>query len=242
MNMTSTKKRMMVISAHSADFVWRSGGVIAKYAHSSWDVSVICLSYGERGESAYLWKNGKTLEQIKLIRRGESSKAAEILGAKVSFLDWDDYPLVMTQERIMDLVRSIRQFRPEIVITHGHKDPFNVDHVTVSNSVMEAIILSQANGVIPDMEVIDPPRVFGFEHHQSELSDFKPDVIIDITDSFEMKEKAMQCFETQKYLIEYYSLRAKIRGNHFNRIRGGNRSRYAEAFMRYYPYTGDEFP
>lgn len=240
--MTSTKKKLLVISAHSADFVWRSGGVIAKFAHGSWDVSVICLSFGERGESANLWKTGKTLEEIKSIRRAESSKAAEILGAKVSFLDWDDYPLIITQERTMKLVSSIRQLRPEIVITHGHKDPFNVDHVTVSNSVMESVILSQANGVMPEMEVIDPPRVFGFEHHQSELSDFKPDVIIDITDSFELKEKAMQCFATQKHLIEYYSLRAKMRGNHFNRIKGGNKSYYAEAFMRYYPYVGDEFP
>ncbi|MEM0134863.1 MAG: PIG-L deacetylase family protein [Thermoplasmatales archaeon] len=240
--MLSSLRKMLLVSAHSADFVWRAGGVIAKYSKNGWNVKVLCLSYGERGESAQLWKSGKNLQEIKQIRKSESSEAAKILGAKVSFLDWDDYPLIIDQERIRYLVKEIREFNPEIIITHGHKDPFNVDHVKVSDSVIEACILSQANGVLPEIETIKPPRIFGFEHHQPELSEFNPDVIIDITDSFDLKNKAMQCFKTQNHLIEYYSLRALLRGNHLNRISGGTKCKYAEAFMRYYPFVGDEFP
>jgi len=46
----------LVVSAHSADFVWRAGGAIALHAEKGFAVTVACLSYGERGESAKLWR------------------------------------------------------------------------------------------------------------------------------------------------------------------------------------------
>ena len=60
------KKTAMVVSAHSADFVWRAGGAIALYAERGYEVTVVCLSFGERGESAKLWRQpGMTLEGVK---------------------------------------------------------------------------------------------------------------------------------------------------------------------------------
>jgi len=63
-------KTALVVSAHSADFVWRAGGAIALHAAAGWDITVVCLSYGERGESAKLWrKPGMTLEKVKAERQ-----------------------------------------------------------------------------------------------------------------------------------------------------------------------------
>ena len=50
----SGNKTALVISAHAADFVWRCGGAIALHAEMGYDVTVACLSFGERGESARL--------------------------------------------------------------------------------------------------------------------------------------------------------------------------------------------
>jgi LmbE family N-acetylglucosaminyl deacetylase len=59
-------KTALVVSAHSADFVWRCGGAIALHQKQGYDVTIVCLSYGERGESAKLWKQpGMTLEGVK---------------------------------------------------------------------------------------------------------------------------------------------------------------------------------
>ena len=52
----SDPRTALVISAHSADFVWRCGGAIALHQELGYAVTVVCLSYGERGESAKLWK------------------------------------------------------------------------------------------------------------------------------------------------------------------------------------------
>ena len=74
---------MMVIGAHSADFVWRAGGAIAVTTAGGGEAAVIALSYGERGESGELWKEepGQTIENVKKIRHGEAERAAAALGA-----------------------------------------------------------------------------------------------------------------------------------------------------------------
>ena len=66
-------KTALVVSAHSADFVWRCGGAIALHQKLGYEVTVVCLSYGERGESAKLWKQeGMSLEKVKASRRKEA--------------------------------------------------------------------------------------------------------------------------------------------------------------------------
>jgi LmbE family N-acetylglucosaminyl deacetylase len=92
--MSKNSKTALVVSAHSADFVWRAGGAIALYASRGYKVIIVCLSYGERGESAKLWKQeGYTLEKVKAERRAEAEQAAEILGGETVFFDLGDYPM-----------------------------------------------------------------------------------------------------------------------------------------------------
>ncbi len=83
-----SEKSALVVSAHSADFVWRAGGAIALHALQGYQVHVVCLSFGERGESAKLWRKGNmTEEAVKQVRREEAQAAAAILGASVEFFD-----------------------------------------------------------------------------------------------------------------------------------------------------------
>lgn len=55
----SERKTALVLSAHAADFVWRCGGAIALHAEMGYDVTIACMSFGERGESARLWKRAR---------------------------------------------------------------------------------------------------------------------------------------------------------------------------------------
>ncbi len=104
MNDSST---VLVFSAHAADFVWRAGGAIALYASRGHRVRILCLSFGERGESQGAWKEpGMTVERVKEIRRAESERAAGLLGADVRFFDAGDYPLRATDDLIERWCRS----------------------------------------------------------------------------------------------------------------------------------------
>lgn len=83
----TTPRSTLVITAHAGDFVWRAGGAIALAASRGEKVTIACLTYGERGESAKAWREGNSLAEIKEIRRAEAEAAASTLGARVRFLD-----------------------------------------------------------------------------------------------------------------------------------------------------------
>lgn len=95
-------------TAHAGDFVWRAGGAIALAASRGEQVTIACLTFGERGESAKAWREGKKPEDIKAIRREEVEKAAAALGAEVRFFDAGDYPLTATPELTDELVGIYR--------------------------------------------------------------------------------------------------------------------------------------
>jgi 4-oxalomesaconate hydratase len=241
--MINNTKNLLVVSAHAADFVWRGGGTIAKYAKYA-NVSLVILSYGARGESNDLWKaEGQTLENVKSIRRNEIEAAAKCLGVSdIEIWDYEDYHMKITGERMNQLVRKIREVKPDSILTHGPRDAFNPDHETVSQFVFDASVLSTSNGVrMEGFPTAKQARIFGFEPHQSEISDFKPEVILDITETYEQKKAAMNCFKAQQHLINYYSAKAELRGNHARRCSGNNEYKYAEAFTRFFPYVGGEF-
>lgn len=66
-------RTMLVVGAHSADFVWRAAGAIAAVTAAGGKATVVALSYGERGESGELWKEpGQTIENVKRIRHVEA--------------------------------------------------------------------------------------------------------------------------------------------------------------------------
>ena len=126
--MTTNSKTALVVSAHSADFVWRAGGAIALYANRGYKVIIVCLSYGERGESAKLWKqDGYTLEKVKEERKAEAQQAADILGGEAVFFDLGDYPMRVPDEALYKLVDIYREHHPEFVLSHSLRDPYNCD-------------------------------------------------------------------------------------------------------------------
>lgn len=237
-------KKMLVVSAHAADFVWRAGGAIAKYIKGGAEVHVIVLSFGVRGESNHLWREeGQTREKVKAVRLDEVRQAAAVLGVeKLDCWDLDDYPMELDRALTDRLVVRIRQIRPDIVLTHDRKDAFNPDHDRVSDFVFQACVISNSAGVrLEGLPATRQMAIFGFEPHQTEISTFKPGMIIDISEAFEQKRRAMACFKAQSHLIEYYTMRASMRGNHARRISGNKEYRYAEAFASFFPAVGGAF-
>ena len=242
--MIDSNTNLLVVSAHAADFVWRSGGTIAKYIKHGANVKLVVLSYGARGESNDLWNvEGQTLENVKKIRQSEIEAAAACLGVTdLEVWDFEDYHMEITPERMERMVKTIRAFKPYHILTHGPRDAFNPDHETVYTYVFDASVMSTSNGVrIDGYPTAKQARIFGFEPHQTEISDFKPEVILDITETYEQKVAAMNCYKAQKHLIEYYSARAMTRGNHARRCSGNKEYRFAETFTRVFPYVGGEF-
>jgi 4-oxalomesaconate hydratase len=227
---------MLVIGAHSADFVWRSGGAVAVNTANGGAAKVIALSYGERGESGELWKeDGQTVENVKQIRHGEAERAAAALGAEFECLDLGDYPLEIDTAALNLIADKIREFAPDVLITHTDTDPFNPDHPVAYAAVARARSLAAGAGVASAFGTVTPPAFFLFEPHQPELCNFTPTTFEDITSVLDQKVAAMAEMKAQKYLQTYYRERADHRGNHARRASGNAEIRQAEAFQRMIP-------
>ena len=231
-------KRLLVIGAHSADFVWRAAGAIALVTSQGGSATVIALSYGERGESGALWKEpDQTVENVKRIRHEQASEAAAIVGADFRCLDLGDYPLVITDTALEELVDLFRDLQPDIVITHTPKDPFNPDHPIACQAVQRARLLASGAGVASAFKRITPPDLYFFEPHQPELCEFEPNTFVDITPVMEQKQRAMEVMTAQRYLQSYYTELASRRGNHARRISGMEEVQFAEAMQRTLPWV-----
>lgn len=234
-------KKLLVVGAHAADFVWRAGGTIAKTVADGGEVLNLSLSYGERGESGVLWKENpnRSVDEVKELRRQMSQKASDILGCTYQCLDWGDYPMIINEERIQQLADIIRDFAPNVILTHTPKDPFNPDHPLAYQAVEKARLLSAGAGVAAAFDCIDPPIWYSFEPHQPELSGFVPNTFVDITTVFDKKIEAMACMKAQEYLKSYYTELGARRGNHARRISGKSDVKYAEAFQGIVPVVLD---
>ena len=237
----ASSKSILVVSAHAADFVWRAGGAIALYASRGYRVRILCLSFGERGESQGAWKQpGMTIERVKEIRHAESSRAAEILGAEIRFFDSGDYPIHVSEETVQEMVVEYRELQPAFVLTHSYSDPYNPDHPTANRATLDARVYAQALGYPAPGKPLGAPPVFLFEPHQPEQCEFQPQVLLDVTSVWETKHKAMESMEAQTHLWEYYTDLGKRRGTQAVRNGGDKSIRYAEAFQRVYPQVTGE--
>ncbi|WP_436529286.1 PIG-L deacetylase family protein [Actinoplanes sp. HUAS TT8] len=234
----------LVLTAHVGDFVWRAAGAIALATSRGRRVVIGCMSFGERGESASLWRKGYNLDQVKAVRRQEAEEAAKVLGAEVRFFDANDYPLVETPELLQGLIDLYREVQPGVVLTHAPADPYNGDHAFAHQIALKARVLAQAPGVEGPGEVIGAPPVFCFEPHQPEQCGFVPNVLLDVTEVWERKREAMQVLAAQKHLHAYYTELGARRGLQAARNSGPNlglpNETRAEAYMRIYPQVTQE--
>ncbi|MFF5988386.1 PIG-L deacetylase family protein [Prauserella flavalba] len=238
----SIMTRLTVVSAHGMDWVWRSGGAILRYVQAGAEVTVVALSMGERGESGPAWTNtpGQSVERVRAIRREEAEKAAAIAGVELRVYDWGDYPMQIDDDRKLEMVRLLRELRPDIVLTHGRKDPNNPDHVATASLVESAAIWARAHGRMPELDRVVVPEIYGFEPEFPEFCEFRADTYIDISDVAEKKLEMMRCSSVQEFMIETYEQRARYRA-----IMAGLLSRdavtHAEAYEAFLPRVGKAF-
>lgn len=240
-------KRMLVVSGHGADWCTRSGGTLIKYHNAGWEIKILALTFGERGESPEYWaKNpNSTVEACKECRKKEAQAAADLLGFSIEFFDYDDYPLVMTAERIREIELRILDFRPDVILTHSPGDPLNVDHEETYKATVRAASAAAMLGALPNTPNHFMPDIYLFESSlpQVEFNEFRIDHYVDISDVMEQKLAAIACFKSQPILPDYYTRCGQRRAEQATHwLRGRGSMEYAEGFKRYTPYVGKMLP
>jgi 4-oxalomesaconate hydratase len=239
--------KILVFSAHAADFCTRAGGTIAKHVQNGDTVYVIALSDGERSESGGLYQGDThpSLDEVKAIRREEAANAAAILGAGIDFLGWNDLSFDYSVELVRQLAEFIRAFSPDALLSHHGPDPVSMDHERTWQLVVNAMQAATAPGLESDYSAVPRLPLFFFEATVplTELEGFNPDFYVDVTDTWDVKLQALQAFQrAQPFLEPWYTDVAKHRAAQARFITGSTTIEYAEAFERMWPWVGQSLP
>lgn len=180
---------VLIFAAHPDDAELSMGGTIAKLVTNNKKVGIIDMTRGEMGTRG-------TVET----RADESAKASKILG--ISYrenLDLIDGNVKFSQENLKKVVSAIRKHKPKIVFG-PYKNDRHPDHIGAHQLVKEAMFFSGAAKfeTISEKNVQEnfrPERVF----YYMQTYEFEPSFIVDISDTFDLKMKAVRAYSTQFY-------------------------------------------
>ncbi len=193
--MEGTKIRVMVVTPHPDDAEIGAGGTIASWVKQGREVILVVCTNGDKGSA----DPDMTSEMLPQIRHQEQMEAAKILGAsEVIFLDYPDGYLEDTPAFRGELVRLIRKYRPDVVMT---TDPYRKyiwhrDHRITGIVTLDAIYpYARDRLCYPEhiAEGLEPHRVKEVYLWGSE----EPDTYIDVSETFDIKMAALICHASQ---------------------------------------------
>ncbi|MBN2053592.1 bacillithiol biosynthesis deacetylase BshB1 [bacterium] len=178
------KVDVVAIGAHPDDVEMIAGGTVAKLTALGRSVVIIDLTRGEMGT------RGSPAS-----RNEEAAAAAGILGVSERInLDLGDGRLADTRENRTILIEHLRRYRPALVLTH-HWEDLHPDHCA-AGELMKSIMYPLGFEKFPARgEPYRPNEVLFFMAHFP----FLPSFIVDVTEHFETKMKAVGCFRSQLY-------------------------------------------
>ncbi len=191
----STNCDILIVVAHPDDAEFGAAGSIAKWTAAGKSVVYVLCTNGDKGSS----DRSITPEELARIRQQEQREAATLLGVKeVVFLDMVDQQLEDTPAFREEIVRLIRRFRPEIMLS---LDPYrrylwHRDHRIVGQVVMDALFpYARDHMAYPQMlaEGLAPHKVKEVLFFGTEDINYH----IDISETFALKLAALQCHASQ---------------------------------------------
>ncbi len=227
--MASKQTDMMVITPHPDDAEFGVAGTVVRWTREGKNIVYVVCTNGDKGTSDI---NMKPQELVK-IREQEQLAAAKLIGvSEVIFLRYPDQALEDTPEFRKDIVRLIRRYQPEIVVT---ADPYrrylwHRDHRITGQVVLDAIFPYARDYLsYPDLlaEGLQPHKVREVWFWAAEDPNYRSK----ITDTFDIKLAALGCHKSQVGNILPPEMESRLR-ERAKQMAEGEDYELAEAFHR----------
>jgi LmbE family N-acetylglucosaminyl deacetylase len=226
--MTQAIERVMVLTAHPDDAEFGAGGTIAKLVKEGREVTYVIVTNGDKGSA----DRAMTPERLVPIRQEEQRNAARVLGVVgVVFLGYEDGEVEDTRRLRLDITRQIRRWRPDLVITQNpHRAYTNFfawhrDHRVTAGVVLDCVYpLARDHMAFPELLPEHEPHkireVYLIQWEQ-------PGLVIDITETMDLKLKAIACHASQVADLKAVETRVRRRAAALGTANG---YAYAEGF------------
>jgi LmbE family N-acetylglucosaminyl deacetylase len=226
--MTERIQRVMVITAHPDDAEFGAGGTVAKLVRDGKLVTYCILTNGNKGSS----DRHITPERLVEIREEEQRNAARVLGVEtVDFLGFPDCELEDTRESRMAVSAAIRRHRPDLVIAQNpHRTKLlgasHRDHRIAAGIALDCVYpLARDHMAFPELiaQGLEPHKVK--EVHMMWWE--SPEVVVDVSDTMDLKIKALACHVSQLKDMAAVEKRVRERAAELGKPKG---YAYAETF------------
>ena len=204
---------VMALVSHSDDDIIGIGGTLAKYKKEGKDIIVVIFSYGEKSQP-HLRE-----EIVSEARQKETDDIDKILERESIFLGLEEGKIRedANKKNIREQIKIlIKRYKPEKIFTHSESDP-HPDHKAVNYVVLDILKKMKYKGSIYTFEVWNI------------INENKPVIYIDISDTFNLKKRALKKFKSQKLSIYPLWLPMLLRAKSYGKKCG---CRYAEKFYK----------
>lgn len=172
--------KILMIGAHQDDNEFRCGGLAHKYVKKGYEVRFLSLCNGSGGHHVL------TPEETVRKRAGESAAVAKLLGVTYDVWDIDDCTLMADLETRRRLIRYIREFSPDLVITHRPND-YHADHRAAGQLMQDASYLLTVPHECPDAPAMRFMPVIMYNEDSFSNPAFRADVVMDMDDEIDTK-------------------------------------------------------
>jgi LmbE family N-acetylglucosaminyl deacetylase len=189
--MSDEPLRLLILGAHPDDAEYHAGGLAAIYREAGHVVKMVSVT---NGESGHFRLSGEELVEM---RRAEARAAGEVIGAPYEVWEYPDGRLQPTIEVRERIIRELRTFHPDLVLTHRQND-YHPDHRAVGQAVQDASYLVTVPPICPDVEILPRDPVVGY------LPDLftrpvplRADIVVDVSDRMETIVRMMSAHRSQ---------------------------------------------
>lgn len=192
MNDVSTSPlRLLILGAHPDDAEVYAGGLAANYRDQQHLVKIVSVTDGGAGHY------DTSLTNLNEIRRDEAAAAAGIIGAFHEVWDFPDGSLEVSLRLRDQIIREIRSYQPDLVLTHRTCD-YHPDHRAVGQAVQDASYMVTVPRVVPEVPALRKDPVVAY------MTDLftKPcplaaDVLLDVTPKLDTIVAMLTCHRSQ---------------------------------------------
>mgnify|MGYP001366653697 FL=1 len=180
---------ILAFGVHPDDIELGCGGTLIKHVNLGYKVGLVDLTRGEMGTRGDISTRAK-----------ESEAASNIIGASFRInLKMEDAFIEINKENILKIVTVLRQYKPTLVLCNAIRDR-HPDHAIASKLVSKACFTAGLLKVQTKFnEKKQLPHRPNAIYHYIQDRWIDPQIIVDISDHFETKTKAVLAYKSQFY-------------------------------------------
>jgi LmbE family N-acetylglucosaminyl deacetylase len=183
--------RLLVLGAHPDDAEYHAGGLATIYRRLGHAVKFVAATDGAAGHHVLRGP------ELAAVRRAEAAAAASVIGATSEVWDFPDGRLEPTLSLRERVIRELRSWRPDLVLTHRTCD-YHPDHRALGQAVADASYMVTVPAVVPDVpHLARDPVVLFLPDRFTRPNPLLADVAVDVGPALEQVVDMLACHASQ---------------------------------------------